>query len=218
MRAWISILALSLSASGAVVLDRIAAIAGKHIVKLSDIDRDIRLTDFLNGSQLDFSAAARKQSAERLITQQIIRDEIVTGGYRRPLESQAATLESQLIRDQFGGSSQRFHAALQRYGISQPELRDQLLWQLTVLQFINERFRAGIVVTDDDLHKYYDQHAAELKRQYPKDGNFQALEPKIRETLEGERINEEFNEWLDQARQNVKVEYKPGAFNQETSG
>ena len=218
MRACISILALSLCGSGAVVLDRIAVIAGKHIIKLSDIDRDIRLTDFMNDAQLDFSAGARKQSAERLITQQIIRDEIVTGGYRRPPESEAAVLESQFVHDHFGASSQRFNAALQRYGITEAELREQMFWQLTVLQFINQRFRAGVVVTGEDTRKYYDQHASELKRQYPKDGDFQALEPKIRDTLEGERINQAFNEWLDQARQNQKVEFKPGAFNQESSG
>lgn len=206
------ILGFSSLLSGAVVLDRIAVIAGKHIIKQSDIDRDIRLTDFLNDTRLDPSAQAKKEAAERLITQQIIRDEIVTGGYRRPQESAAAQLETQLVRDRFAGSSQRLNAALERYGLTEAELRERLLWQLTVLQFINQRFRAGVVITDDDVRKYYDQHAAELKRQYPKENNFQALEPKIRDTVEGERINQAFNEWLDQARQNEKVDFKPGAF------
>ena len=86
MRGLLSLVGFSALLSAAVVLDRIAVIAGTHVIKASDIDRDLRLTDFLNRAQLDFSASAKRESAERLITQQIIRDEIVSGGYRRPPE------------------------------------------------------------------------------------------------------------------------------------
>ena len=120
-------------------------------------------------------------------------------------------MEAELRRDRFDGSEQRLREALQRYGLTEPELREQLLWQITVLQFINQRFRGGVVVTDDDVRGYYDQHVAELRREYPKDNSFEALEPKIRTTLEGERINQSFNEWLDQARKSERVEFKQGA-------
>ena len=192
--------------SGPVILDRIAVIAGTHVIKASDIDRDIRLTDFLNRAPLSFTASAKRESAERLITQQIIRDEIVSGGYRRPPEAEAVELEAQLRRDRFGGSEPRMVEGLQRYGLTTAELRERLLWQITVLQFIDERFRGGVVVTDEDIRAYFDQHRAELR------STFDAAEPKIRTTLEGERINQAFNEWLDQARKAEKVEFKQGAF------
>jgi hypothetical protein len=86
-----------------------------------------------------------------------------------------------------------------------------------VLQFIDQRFRGGVVVTDDDVRGYYDQHIADLRRQYPKDSSFEALAPRIRTTLEGQRVNQGLNEWLDQARKNERVEFKPGAFEQEGS-
>jgi hypothetical protein len=190
-----------------VILDRIAVIAVTHVINLSDINRDIRLTDFLNQAPLQLTASVRREAAERLITQHIIRDEIESGGYRRASESQSADLESDLRRDRFGASQQRLVEGLQRYGLTEAGLREQLLWQITVLQFVDERFRGGVVVTDDDVRGYYDQHSAELRGQ-----NFETLAPKIRTTLEGERINQAFNEWLDQARKNEKVEFKPGAF------
>lgn len=182
------------------------------MIKLSDIDRDIRLTDFLNHAPLNFSSAAKRGSAERLITQQIIRDEIANGGYRRPPESEATQLEEQLRRDRFSGSEQRLRESLQRYSLTEAQLHDQLLWQITVLQFINQRFRAGIVVTDDAVRDFYDEHYAELSKKYPKDNSLEALEPKIRTMLEGEQVNQAFNDWLDQARKNEKVEFKEGAF------
>jgi peptidyl-prolyl cis-trans isomerase SurA len=195
----------------AVVLDRLAVIAGTHAIKASDIDRDIRLTDFLNREPLNLKAKAKHEAAERLITQEIIRDEIVTGGFRRPSDSEAVQLKAELRRDRFGDSEQRMREALQRYGLTEDELQEQLLWQITVLRFIDERFRAGVVVTDDDVRNYYDQHIAELRQQYPRNSSLDVLAPKIRASLEGERINQNFNEWLDQARKSLRIEYKQGA-------
>jgi hypothetical protein len=206
------IFVISALLSGAVILDRIAVIAGTHVIKSSDIDRDIRLTDFLNRAPLDFSVSAKREAAERLITQEIIRDEIVSGGYRRPPEAEAVDLEAQLRRDRFSGSEQRMVEGLHRYGLTEAELREQLLWQITVLQFIDERFRGGVVVTLDEVRDFYDARYVELRKQYPKDNSFETLEPKIRTQLEGQRINESFNEWLDQARKNYAVEFKQGAF------
>jgi hypothetical protein len=197
---------------GAVVLDRIAVIAGTHVIKASDIDRDIRLTNFLNRAALNFDPSARREAAERLITQQIIRDELVNGGYRRPPESEAAQLEAELRRDRFVGSEQRLRETLQRYGLTEAALREQLLWQITVLQFIDERFRAEAIVTDDDVRAYYDQHGTELRQEHPKSTGYAALAPEIRTSLEGERINRGFNEWLDQMRKSYRVEFKQAAF------
>ena len=212
MRRLVFIFALPLFVLGAVVLDRIAVIAGTHVIKLSDIDRDIRLTEFLNQVPLSVDPKAKRESAERLITQQMIRDEMVSGGYRRPPEDLASQLETDLRRDQYGASKQRLDAALERYGLSESQLRAQLLWQITVLGFINQRFRGGVVVTDEEVKKYYDEHASNLKRQYPKEKDFEALEPKIRTLLEDERIDQNFDEWLDQTRKSYHVEYKQGAF------
>jgi peptidyl-prolyl cis-trans isomerase SurA len=212
MRPWVSIFGLSALLSGAVVLDRIAVIAGTHVIKLSDIDRDIRLTDFLNRAPLNFDTMAKREAAERLITQQIIRDEIVSGGYRRPPDSDASQLETELRRDRFGGSEAQLHAALGRYALTESELHQQLLWQITVLRFINQRFRGGVVVTDEEIRDFYDERYVELRKQYPKDNSLEALEPKIRTMLEGQRVNQAFNEWLDQARKSAKVEFKQGAF------
>jgi hypothetical protein len=212
MRALFLLLTIAAASSAVVVLDRMAAIVGKHVIKTSDIDWDLRVTAFLNREPLDFSAQAKRMSAERLIDQEIIRQEIVTGNYRRPPDSDAAALETQLKRDRFAGSYQRMRAELQRYGITEGQLPAQLLWQLTVLRFIDERFRPAVIVTDEEVRAYYDQHLAELHRQYPDNNSFEALEPKIRSLLEGQRINETLNQWLEQARKRARIEYRQAAF------
>jgi len=212
MRALGCIVAISTLLSGEVILDRIAVIAGTHVIKTSDIDRDIRLTQFLNRQPLDVTSAAKREAAERLITQDIIRQEIITGAYQRPPEAEGAALQVELRRARFANSSERMHDALQKYGLTEDGLRERLLWQMTVLQFINQRFRAGVVVTDEDIRNYYDQHAAQLRKQQPSAIGLEALAPKIKEMIEGERINQSFNDWLDQARQGYRVEFKQEAF------
>jgi hypothetical protein len=212
MKPTISLLLLAGAASGGVIVDRMAVIVGKHVIKASDIERDVRLTEFLNREQLKIDSGEKHRSAERLIDQEIIRQELLSSGFRRPADTNAAALEAQLCQERFGGSQPRLREALGRYGLIEDQLRDQFVWQLTVLNFIEQRFRAGTLVTDEDLRSYYDQHLAELRRQYPQDNSFKALEPKLRASLEGERVNQNFTQWLEQARKQYHIEYKQEAF------
>lgn len=195
-----------------VVIDRIAVVLGKHAIKLSDIDRDLRVTQFLNGEPLKLSSDARRRAADRLIDQSLIRDEIGNDGLAKPAGSEADALMDRLQRDRFGGSDARLRPALAAYGLTEDGLRAQLLWQVEVLRFIDQRFRPGALVTDDEVRNYYDEHRSELARQYPQTPGFEELEPKIRGTLEGERINRNFAQWLDRARQRNRIEYRQGAF------
>lgn len=211
MRALVLMLAVA-SGLPAVVIDRIAVVVGKHAIKSSDIERDLRLTEFLNNMPLDFSGAAKRKSAERLIDQAIIRDEIATGGYNRATDADAGRMLGEIRKQRFGSSDARLREGLARYGLSENEMREELLWQLTVLRFIDDRFRPAVNVTDEEVHGYYEQHLAALKRQYPRDNTFAALEQKVRSLVEGEGVNKLFDAWLDQARKDHQIEYKEEAF------
>jgi hypothetical protein len=185
-------------ARGAIVIDRIAVIVGKHAVKLSDIDRDLRVTAFLNRQPLVENAAARRKAAERLIDQQIIRDELATGGYSRPTDADAEAMLRQVRGKQA--------LALAQYGLTEDELRAHLLWQLTVLRFIEQRFQPGVMVTDDEVRDYYDRHPEVRK------ASFAVAAPEIRKALEGEQVNTQFEAWLAEARKGQRVEFRDGAF------
>jgi hypothetical protein len=204
--------AFAASVASGVVIDRIAVIAGKRAIKASDIDRDLRVTAFLNREPLIFTPDARRKAAERLVDQSLIREEIAAGGFSPAQYGEATAMQESLRRDHYQNSVPRFREALAQYGLTDSELHDQLRWQLTVIRFIDERFRPGIIVSDEDVRKYYDDHLAELRRQYPNDNGFDALAPQIRSSLEGEKINEEFEAWLQEARRRARVEYKLGAF------
>lgn len=198
--------------ASAEVLDRIAVTVGKHAIKSSDIERDLRVTEFLNRESLNLSSNARRASAERLIDQALISDEIADGGYARPADSDSDALLNRIRQERFGGSEARLREPLAAYGLTEDQLRHQLLWQLEVLRFIDQRFSSGLLVTDEDVRSYYDEHRADLARQNPKGATLEALTPKIRQSLEGERINQNFAQWLEQARQRYQIQYHQEAF------
>jgi hypothetical protein len=207
-----SLLLVVCALSGSVVINRIAVIVGKRAIKTSDIYRDLRATQFLNHDRPDFSVDAKRKAAERLVDQTLIRDEMEKGRYAR---SGAADLDAMLMRllqDRFGGSTARMKDSLSAYGLDEDQLRMQLQWQLDVLRFIEERFRPGVLVTDEEVRAYYDARQTDLKRQFPQLKTYEALAPKIRTSLEGERLNANFEQWLAQVRQRNRVEYRQGAF------
>ena len=212
MKCLLALLMVGAAAESAVLVDRVAVVVGNHVIKASDIDRDLRVTAFINRQQMDLSAAARKKAAGRLVDQQIIREELSAQGYSRASDQDADALMKQIVTQRFQGSGAQLTATLNRYGVTKDQLHEQLLWQLTVLRFIDQRFRPGVLVTDEEVKAYYDQHLADLKREYPNGNSFEGLSGKIKETLEGERIDTEFESWLDEARKRHRIDYKEAAF------
>jgi hypothetical protein len=199
-------------ASGADVIDRIAVIVGKRAIKSSDIDRELRVSNFLNRQPLDESPGAARKVAERLIDQELVRQDLLNGQYSQPTEKDANDFLQQLRRDRFGGSETRLRADLARYRLTEDQLRRYLLWQLTVLRFIDQRFRNSVLVTDAEIADYYQEHRADLQKAYPQSNGLEALAPKIREIMSGERINQAFEEWLAETRRAVRIEYRQQAF------
>lgn len=186
----------------AVVIDRVAVVVNRHPIKTSDIERDLRLTDFLNKAAVNFSNAEEKAAAERLIDQQLIRAEIASGGYRRATEADADKLLDQIRHDRFGNSDVRLSHALGQYGLTEDRLRAQLLWQLTVLRFISDRFSPGVTVTDGEVRNYYDAHRAEFHTP------LSSAAASIRKSLDGEQVNQALDTWLADQRKEADIEYK----------
>jgi hypothetical protein len=196
----------------AVIVDRVAVVVNKHVIKLSDIQRDLCVTEFLNQEPLRIDPDAKRKTAERLIDQTIIAEDMARGAYVRPPESEADATIQQLVRDRFGGSGARMRNELARYSLTEAGLREQLSWQLTVLRFIDERFVPDVPIGDDQVRSYYDRHLVELKRQYPNDYRLETMEPQIRQSLEAGAVNQNFEEWLDASRKRAHIAFRPEAF------
>lgn len=188
------------------VIDRIAISVGNQVITESQIDEEIRLTAFLNHEKLDLSGEERKKAAARLIEQALIKRDMDLSRYPLPAQSEAdASLHD--VQASYP-SPAAFQAALQQYGITEAGLRQRLLWQLTLLRFIDYRFRPGIQIRDTEVQAYYDQELAKWKQQ--------GIQPvpalddargKIEEILTQQQIDQALNQWLSAARRQSPINY-----------
>ncbi|MFL6352444.1 MAG: hypothetical protein ACJ74Z_11420 [Bryobacteraceae bacterium] len=190
----------------AVILDRIAIVIENRIVKESDIKREIRVTSFLNNEPPDLSLPSEKRAANRLIDQVFIRREIEIGDYPQATLQEADQQLDKLKNERFKTGA-GFEEALHRYHLTPLDLRTQFQWQLTVLRFIDVRFKPAVLITDDEIEKYYRDHAAALRREYPSKSTSNDLRAQIREILTSEKVNQQFFAWLDEQRKGTKVQF-----------
>jgi hypothetical protein len=100
-----------------------------------------------------------------------------------------------------------FDRSLERYGLSELELRTEFQWQLTVLQFIDSRFKPAVLISDQEVNNYYREHEAALRRQFPGKTSKAQLDEDIRNILTGEKVNQLFFAWLDDQRKNTKIQF-----------
>ncbi|HEY5163139.1 MAG TPA: hypothetical protein VII81_09020, partial [Terriglobales bacterium] len=75
MRRALLAIAFTLAAVAAGVIDRVAVVVGTQVITESEVLLEVRLTEFFNGQPLDLGVDQRKAAAERLVDQQLIRNE-----------------------------------------------------------------------------------------------------------------------------------------------
>jgi len=189
-----------------VIIDRIAIIVGNSIVKDSDINRDLRVTNFLNGDPLNLSAGARKAAANRLVDQIFIRREIQLGNYATASPEEANKELDQLMRQRFKSESS-LQDALKKYGITAPDLRSYFLWQITVLRFIDARFKPAVLVTDAEIESYYNEQQTMLRRQHPGKADLENVRGEITDLIAAQRVDKLFFSWLDEQRKAATIKY-----------
>jgi hypothetical protein len=204
---------LLMSSTRAEVIDRIAVALDNQIITESEVAREIRLSALLNGDPLDFSAEARKKAADRLVEQKLIRREIELGRYPEPSKDEVAAMLKQIQTQRFP-VSEDYRQALEKYGVSEEDLNAHLLWQLTLLRFIDARFRPGVQVSDEDIRAYFDSEQAkgEQTASAGKQPRFEDLRDQIRETLTNQRVDQLLNDWLAAARKRAHIVFHQEAF------
>ena len=206
LRYWTAAIAISLCSAPAVVIDRIAVRVENAIVKDSDIRRSLHIAEFLNDKPPSMSESDRREAAQRLIDQAFIKQEIRLGDYPQATWDEADKQIAALKKDRFK-SPVSFDTTLKKYGLVEPDLRFEFQWQLTVLRFIDLRFKPAVLITDQDIQKYYDAHAAALRSANPGKNSVADLHDQIHDILAGEEVNKQFFSWLDEQRKSKKIEY-----------
>lgn len=189
MKRNIALLLTLVAVCGAAVVDRLALVVGKTAFTQSEVDREARLSELESGKPPDLSAARRKEAAERLVDQQLLRDEMQVTEFQPLAASEGDTLLQQFRQKHFATAA-LYRAALARYGVTEDDLKQRLLWELAVIRFTDQRFAPLATSTDN-------QGANRTE-----DGALPA----------NDSVDREMEAWLKQQRASTRIVFKQEAF------
>lgn len=147
-------MALSLSATGEIV-DRVAIAIERQVITESQIDEELRVTALLNHRPIMRDGGTRRDAADRLVQQFLIRRETEVSHYPGP---EAADIDAYVARVEkdFGGAA-ALDRALKAYGLSQDVFHAHLVWLLETMRFIDFRFRPEFSGSDADVERRTDE-------------------------------------------------------------
>jgi hypothetical protein len=134
------LLSLSAFSAPAGIVDRIAVVVGANVITQTQVEEEVRVTEFENQQPLNLGPEDRRAAAERLVDQRLLRNEMDLEHYRPPAATEGAKLLEEYRRENYPNSA-RFEAALQRYNITSQQLESHLLWQAELVSFVDFRFR-----------------------------------------------------------------------------
>jgi len=200
--AWLVMFSVLLPAE---IIDRVAISVGNQVITEGQVDLEVRVTDFLNHESLDLSAMQRKKAADRLIEQTLIKRDMEFSHYPLPVMADAdpSLLD---VKANYSGAAQ-YRDALEGYRITEEDLKERLLWELTVLRFIDYRFRPGIQILDSEVRAYYRQQLPEWRQGGKPAPELSEVRSQITELLTQQRIDESLDRWLADTRLQVAIHY-----------
>jgi hypothetical protein len=194
----------------AVIVDRIVVTVGTQAITESELELTIRMTSFLNQTQADFSAANRRATVERLIEQKMVLKELDFSRYPHPSIDEVPPRVANLVKLLFAGKDAAFRASLEKYQITEDDLKRYLLWQMTFFRFIDFRFRPGIQVSDTEVEEYFKSTVQPLaeKANPGQKITLEEYHDRIERILMARREEVEMQGWLADTRKRTKIEYR----------
>jgi hypothetical protein len=208
------LLVIALPARAGDVLDRIVATVNRQIILQSEWQDAIRCEAFVGGRSLDqVQAADRKAALDRLIDQELLREQMRSSGFPHASSEEVAK-RMQEIRKQYAGAESEagWQAALVRYGLTENELKQRLALQVDLLRLVDARLRPNVVIDSKSIESYYNR---ELLPQLQQSGAGQVplaeVTPKIKELLTQQKMNQLLVAWLQDLRSGSQIRMEPGS-------
>lgn len=209
-----SILLFALSLIGTVpsfageVIDGIVATVNRQPVLRSDWNEAVCFEAFMQQKPLSaVTEADRAQALQRLIDRQLLKAQMGNANYMQPsddeLRQDIAKLRAQVPN---GDDDLSWQKTLTSYGLSEEVLEQHVRSEFQVMNFVEVRLRPNIHIQDDEIEAYYQN---QLLPDWQKNGGkalaLSEVEPRIRELLTQQRMDELLDAWLHNLRQQAEI-------------
>lgn len=188
------------------ILDRIAITVGRQAVTERQVDEEIRVAAFLNRASVSLNSAERKSAAQRIIEQLLVQREMEVSHYPLPERAEMDRYAAD-VKESMGGP-QSFEAALRADDLNEDVLREHLGLQLTLLRFIEFRFKPEVNISEQAIREAYAKETEESRTS--RSGSPRPLaeeRDEIQQTLAAQQTDELLDSWLKRNREMVNVVY-----------
>ena len=192
-------------------LDRIAVTVGTHVIPESEVILALRVAAFIDDATPDLSGAQKRKAADRLVDQYLVLTD--AAATRAPLPS-PADVEPVLAPIQARYASEdEYRAALERAGITGPQLKAHLLAGLQMLRYTDLRFRGEVQITEENLREFFNTFVAESKQNNAAEvPDFESSRDQVEKLLTDQRTTQALDRWLGITRNETQILYRDAAF------
>jgi hypothetical protein len=157
---------------------------------------------------VDGRAKSRADLIQELSDQWIVRSEVGATQYPSPSVQDVDRAYVQLVK-QFA-SSEEFARRRIDANLTELEVRDMLKQQLYLARFLDYRFRPAAQVDDQQIESYYkNELSPQLVARKESVPPLPDVAETIREVLVQREIDDRATKWLDDSRQQLKIEVLP---------
>jgi hypothetical protein len=192
------------------IIDRIAASVDTRVITQSELDREIRVAAFQDGEKPDFGPQKKEATLQKMIDQKLIQRDLENSRYPLPDPAELAPSLEQFKKTHFRDEAD-YQRALAQYGITDQDFRDELLWQRTVLSFIEVRFEASVQVTEKEISDYFEKTTKPaFETAHPgQTAQLEDYRSQIERQLAAERADRQMETWLSGARRRTQIAIHP---------
>jgi hypothetical protein len=199
------VLALTMSlapqALGGKIVDRVVTNVNGHVVLQSDWEQEIAFEAFSNGRDPDsFTSAERAAALDRLIDQELLREQVRPSQPAPAAEVSARVAEVRKLHPDCA-TDEGWHAKLERYGLSESSLEKRLSDEIQLMKLVEDRLRPSIQIDQRSVESYYqNQLLPEMQKAGNRAKPLTEVFGRIRDLLAEKKMNELLTGWLASLR------------------
>jgi hypothetical protein len=193
--------ALALPARAAQIVDRMVASVNGHVLLQSDWEEELAFEAFVDGRSPDtFTSEERKAALDRLIDQELLREQVRPSEEAPAGQIAARVAEVRKLHPE-AATDDGWRGALQRYGLTQTVLEKRLGESIQLMRLVEARLRPSIQIDQKAVESYYqEQLLPELKKAGSREVALPEVFDHIKDLLAEQRLNQLLHGWLASLR------------------
>src|SRR5712691_5487049 len=198
---------LAASSGGGQIVDRMVANVNGHVLLQSDWEEELAFEAFLDARSPDsFTPEERKAALDRLIDQELLREE-VRPSEGTPADQIAARISEVRKLHPEAATDDGWRGALQRYGLTQTDLDKRLGQSIQLMRLVEARLRPSIQIDQKAVESYYqEQLLPELKKASSREVGLPQVFGRIRDLLAEQKLNQLLHGWLASLRSASRIQ------------